>query len=278
MRIRGSRAHSSVVNRSARLLAAALAIKVLCATLLAGTPGAPNYTADSIANSASNTAGFYAPNTFISLYGTNLSYSTAQIGPNDIRGGMLPTALAGATVRVVINGILADMFYASPGQVNVLIPSSLIAGPATVQLVNSGLAGPPVSITLGAAAPALFQQDAQVVIATHGNGPLVTRAAPAQKGEIVVLYATGLGATSPAAIPDQVATMAAPIVNLADFRVLLNGAAVNPHLILYAGVTPGFAGLYQINLQLPADTPSNPEIRIGLSTVMSPEGRILPVE
>jgi len=241
-------------------------------------PGYPNYTPDSIANSASDTAGLYAPNTFISIYGVNLAYATVAIGPNDILAGKLPTALAGGAVRVVINQILADMFYVSPGQVNVLIPSSLIAGPATVQLANSGLAGPPVSIMLGPAAPALFQADAQTVIATHGNGPPVTLAAPAKGGEVVVLYATGLGPTSPAAVPDQLATSAAPLANLADFRLLLNGAPVDPHQILYAGVTPGFAGLYQINLQLPANVPANPEIRIGFSAVMSPAGRILPVE
>jgi uncharacterized protein (TIGR03437 family) len=258
-----------------------LAAVFLTVPLLAqpgATPGAPYYTQDSIANSASNTTGLYAPNTFISVYGTNLAYGTAAIGPNDIRGGGLPTLLGNLGVHVVVNQILADLYFVSPTQVNVLISTSLIAGPATVQLVNNGLAGPPVSIMLGPAAPALFQADAQNVIATHGNGPVVTPASPAVKGEIVVLYATGLGPTSPAAIPDQIATAAAPLANLADFRVLLNGAAVDPHQILYAGVTPGFAGLYQINLQLPANVPANPEIRIGFSTVMSPAGRILPVQ
>jgi uncharacterized protein (TIGR03437 family) len=241
-------------------------------------PGYPYYTPDSIANSASNTAGLYAPNTFISIYGVNLAYATVAIGPDDIRAGMLPTALAGGAVRVAINNTFADLYYVSPGQVNVLIPLSLIAGPATVQLENSSKYGPPVSITLGPAAPALFQSDAQTVIATHGNGPLVTAASPARGGEIVVLYATGLGPTSPAAIPDRLATAAAPIANLADFRVLLNGGAVDSHLILYAGVTPGFGGLYQINMQLPANAPANPEIRIGFSAVTSPAGRILPVQ
>jgi uncharacterized protein (TIGR03437 family) len=261
-------------------------VRFLAAVFLTGpllaqsgaTPGAPYYTPDSIANSASNTTALYAPNTFISIYGTNLAYGTAAIGPDDIRGGGLPTLLGNLGVRVVINQILGDLYYVSPTQVNVLIPTSLVAGPATVQLVDSGLAGPPVSIMLGTAAPALFQADALDVIATHGNGPVVTPASPAAKGETVVLYATGLGPTLPAAIPDQIATSAAPLANLADFRVLLNGSAVDAHLILYAGVTPGFAGLYQINLQLPSNAPTNPEIRIGFSTVMSPAGRILPVQ
>lgn len=263
-----------------RVLVAVLFAGLLPGSLVAQSslPGYPSYTASSIANSASNTAGLYAPNTFISIYGTNLAYGTAAIGPDDLSAGMLPTALPGTGVRVLINSILADMYYASPTQVNALIPASLVPGPATIQVVYDALAGPPISVTLGAAAPALFQQDAQVVIATHGNGPLVTNASPAQPGETVVLYATGLGPTLPAAIPDRIAAAAAPIADLAGFQVLLNGVAVDPHQVLYAGVTPGFAGLYQINLQLPANTPSNPEIRIGFSTVMSPPGRILPVQ
>jgi uncharacterized protein (TIGR03437 family) len=262
---------------AAAWLLAALAIGPLLADS-SSTSGAPNYTPDSIANTASNTVGPYAPNTFISLYGTNLAYVTAAIGPSDIRAGMLPTALGSAGVRVLINGIPADLFYVSPNQVNVLIPNTLVAGPATVQLVNDGLAGPPVSITLSATAPALFQSDAQVVIATHGNGPLVTPASPARKGETVVLYAAGLGPTSPPGIPDSIPTTAAPLADLADFRVLLNGVAVDPHQIAYAGVTPGFGGLFQINLLLPANTPVNPQIQIGFSNVLSPAGRILPVQ
>lgn len=106
-------------------------------------------------------------------------------------------------MRVLINQIFADVYYVSPGQVNVLIPPSLIAGPATLQLINDGLAGPSVMITLSPSAPVLFQSDATTAIATHGNGPLVTAAQPAQRGEIVVLYATGLGPTLPAAIPTR---------------------------------------------------------------------------
>ena len=63
-----------------------------------------------------------------------------------------------------------------------------------------------------------------------------------------------------------------------DFRVVLNGTDVDSHLVLYAGVTPGFAGLFQINLQLPANAPSNPEIRIGYGAQLSPAGRILPLQ
>ena len=242
------------------------------------TPGAPVYSAASIANSAANVAGYYTPNSFLSIYGQNLAMATRAISSADIHNGQLPTALPGVDVRVLINNIPGNIYYVSPVQVNVLIPTILIAGPATVQLINNGLAGPPVTIALASAAPVLFQSDATTIAATHGNGPLVTQTTPAQRGEVVVLYATGLGATSPATIPNQIPQSAASITERADFRVVLNGAAVDPGLVLYAGVTPGFAGLFQINLQLPEDAPSNPEVRIGYGAQLSPPGRILPLQ
>jgi uncharacterized protein (TIGR03437 family) len=160
----------------------------------------------------------------------------------------------------------------------VLIPSLLTPGLVTVELDNDGVFGPPVQITLAEAAPALFQSDATTVIATHGNGPLVTAASPAVPGEIVVLYATGLGETAPEAVCGFLPELAAPLADMSDFQVLLNGMAVDPHLILYAGDAPGFAGLFQINLQLPANSPANPEIQIGFSSNLSPTQRILPVQ
>jgi uncharacterized protein (TIGR03437 family) len=241
--------------------------------------GAPYYTADSLANSAANVAGYYALNSFLTIYGRNLAYVTRAMAPEDIRAGQLPIALAGAEVEVFINLIPADIYYVSPGQVNVLIPPTvlLITGPATVQLENQGRYGPPIKITLATAAPVLFQSDAATVVATRGNGPLVTPDAPAQAGEVVILYATGLGPTEPATIANEIPAAAASIVDRANFQVVLNGVPVDPRLVFYAGVTPGFAGLYQINMYLPLDCPPNPEIRIGYSGNLSPPGRVLPV-
>jgi uncharacterized protein (TIGR03437 family) len=258
-------------------------ILYLLAALVAGSlwadtsapPGTPVYTEASIANAAADIADFFAPNTFLTIYGQNLAYVTKAISSDDIHAGTLPTALQGTGVRVLLNQIPADMYFVSPGQVNILIPTSLRPGTVTIQLENSGLAGPAVSIPLGNASPALFQMDATSVIATHGNGPLVTQASPAKRGEVVVLYATGLGTTSPPAIANQIPVALAPLADMGTFQVLLNGAPVDAKSILYAGVTPGFAGLFQINVLLPADAPANPEIRISSSGVLSPAGRTI---
>ncbi len=261
---------------AAVFLLAALALGPLLADT-SGPNGAPSYTADSIANTASSIAGFYAPDTFISIYGKNLAYVTKAISPNDIAAGTLPTALIGTGVRVLINQIAADIWYVSPTLVNLLIPSSLVAGPAIVQLEVNGIAGPPIAITLGTAAPSMFQMDAATVLAIHGDGSLITATAPGRRGEEIVIFATGLGPTVPAAVPNQVPQTAARLA-AKDFQVFLNGVAVDPVRINYAGVTPGYAGLFQINVTIPADAPSNPEIRMGSGGILSPPGRFVLVQ
>jgi uncharacterized protein (TIGR03437 family) len=238
----------------------------------------PCYSAASIANSAAGVANYYAPNTFISIYGQSLAVNTVSISAEDLSGGTLPIALIGANVVVLINNIPAYMWYVSPTLVNVLIPANLIAGPATLQLEVDGKYGPPAAINLSATAPALFQTDATTILGTHADYSLVTASSPAQPGEVIVLWATGLGPTLPPVIPNQVPRAAAPLAAMSEFQVFLNGEAVDPSLIYYAGATPTCAGLYQINVRLPNDAPADPEVRIAASGVMSPPGRFLSVE
>jgi uncharacterized protein (TIGR03437 family) len=255
------------------------AVVLLAALALAQSSGSgPYYTADSIANSAASVTGFYAPNTFVTIYGQNLAYTTRALAASDIAGGTLPTVLGTTGVRVLINNIPANIYYVSPTQVNLLIPTSLLAGPVMLQLAIDNLAGPAIPIMLQSAAPSLFQLDSTTVLAVHLNGSTITAASPAQAGEVVVLFASGLGPTNPAAIPNQIPQAAASVTPISSFTMLINGAPVNPQQILYAGVVPTFAGLFQINVQLPSDTPSNPQIQIGYSGIMSPSGRALPVQ
>jgi uncharacterized protein (TIGR03437 family) len=259
---------------AARLLAALVIGPLLAET--SGNPGMPDYSAGSIANAAANVAEFYAPNTFLSIYGSNLSFATRAISPEDIRAGVLPTALSGGGVRVLLNLLPANLYFVSPNQVNILVPPSLLPGPATLQLVNDGRAGPPVEIVLESSAPALFEVEGRA-IATHGNGPLVTPVSPARRGEVVVIYATGLGPTTPPAIPNRLPESPAQVAEIGRFRVELEGLPVPRENIEYAGVTPGFAGLFQINLRLPENAPADPRVRIGYPGRMSPAAPLLPL-
>ena len=240
-------------------------------------PGAPRYTAETIFNPIAAVAGMYAPNSFITIYGSGLSYVTKTMGPDDVRAGMLPTVLIGTGVRVLINHQPANMYYVSPTQVNVLAPATLAPGPATIQLINNGLQGPAIGIMIDPVAPALFQLNGTVVLAAHLDGTVIGPDTPARRGELVVVYATGLGPTAPAGIPDHVPDSVASIARLVDFQVWLNGEPVPAAQILYAGISPPYAGLFQINLLIPDDAPQDPEIRCGFPDQMSLPGSILPI-
>ena len=241
-------------------------------------PEAPSYSGTSIVNAADNQPGWLAPNTIGTLYGSELAYTTRALTSDDIRGGILPTVLPGTGVRILIGNIPAVIYFVSPGQINFLVPSLLLPVESHLQLVIDGRAGPDIKIQLAPTAPALFQLDPQTAIATHAGGSLITAAASAKPGEYVVLYATGLGETNPPQIYGQVPAKAAVLKQISDLKITLDGAPVDSSRIQYAGVAPGFAGLYQINLQLPDSTGANPEIRVGLGTQVSRTGVKLPVE
>lgn len=238
---------------------------------------APAYSASSLVNSASNEPGATAPNTIVSLYGAELAWGTRALDGGDLQGFLLPLVLPGTGVRVAVNSIAAHIYFVSPRQINLLIPSSLKAGPAVLQLTLDGQTGPVILFTLSAAAPALYLQGERVAIAASLAGALYTPQSPARPGDWVILYATGLGATKPPAGYGEIARGAAPLAQMGDFRILLNGMPVEASRIAYAGLAPGFAGLYQVNLWLPDGTPPDPEIRIMASSVASPPGVTLPV-
>jgi uncharacterized protein (TIGR03437 family) len=212
------------------------------------------------------------------VYGTDLAYTTASLAAGEIQGAIIPYVLPGAGVEVIVGGIPAGIYYISPTQINFLIPSILTPGPSDVLVAIDGLHGADIAIQITAAAPAFFLLDAQHLIATRPDGTVITPEAPATPGDIVVLYLTGLGAVVPPLNDRQVPDTARWIQNIASLQITLDSVAVDPTAILYAGVAPGFAGLYQVNLLLPSNVGANPAIRANLGGESSPAGLTLPVQ
>jgi uncharacterized protein (TIGR03437 family) len=233
---------------------------------------APSYSAASVVNSASNQANSYAPNSFVTIYGKNLAWTTRSLTAEDISGTQLPTILPGTGVRVWVGNVPAHMYFVSPTQINALLPADMRPGPAQLRVQVDATYGPAIPITIAKAAPALFQLDASTAIAAHADGRLITADDPARAAEQIVLWATGLGATMPHLSYGEIPTGAAIIEDLAGFEVSFDGANLDTHRVAYAGVAPGFGGLYQLNIQLPDNVGVDPEIRITASGVTSPEG------
>jgi uncharacterized protein (TIGR03437 family) len=237
---------------------------------------APAYTAEAIVNAATNQAGPIAPNTLVSIYGTGLCMAARAVSIEDLRGGVLPTVLPGTGCRVIFGGIPANIYYASPTQINFLVPSNLLATTFDIRVTMNALNGPSVRLQLAETAPGLFQLSPEFVVATRPDGSVITPENPAHPGDVIVLYATGLGPTSPKAEAGQIATTAARVTT-PNFRLLLDGTDVERWRAFYVGLTPGFAGLYQINLTLPENLADKPVIRIGFGDLLSPEGLKLPL-
>jgi uncharacterized protein (TIGR03437 family) len=185
--------------------------------------------------------------------------------------------LPGTGVRVLVNNLSAHIYFVSPRQVNLLIPSNLIAGPAELQLLINGLAGPAIRFVLTEAAPCLYLQQPELAIAVSPEGRLYTWENPARPGDWVILYATGLGRTIPTGLPGELARTAAPLALPEQFTVLLDDVPVDPARIGYVGLAPGFAGLYQVNLRLPEEITGSTEIRLLVGQSASPIGVRLPV-
>ena len=223
--------------------------------------GAPYYTAASIVNSGNYTLGPFAPNSLLTIFGTDLMWSGAPSSPP----------------RVYVDHVAVPMLYSSPGQINFVLPSTQAIGNAVIQVFNQGVYGPEVTIQVVDGAPALILDAGGYAVATHADNSVITPDAPAHSGEIIVLYLTGLGKTAPNPSSGEVFPFAAQIVHLADLKVLVAGSAVDPSRILYAGSTPTVLGLYQINFIVPDGTGADPEIRVSLAAQSTPAGTKLAV-
>jgi uncharacterized protein (TIGR03437 family) len=228
---------------------------------------APSYSATSIVNSATYIADALAPGTIGTIFGNDLSYNTA-VGLENVQNSVMPVTLGG--VRVFVAGVAAPLYYVSPTQINFLIPGNLRPGEIDLFLAREGTAGPHVKITLHDAGPGLFQWDPGMIASVHGEGGPITSENPAHGGETVVLYGTGFGKTDPDVTSAQINLAPAEIVLRGELRVLVDGIAVEPAKVLYAGATPGFPGLYQVNVRLPAAIAHDPEIRIVIGDSISP--------
>ena len=220
--------------------------------VLGSLQAAPAVSASGVVNAASSLPGS-APNTILSIFGANLASTSRNWATKDFNNNALPTTVDG--VGVTINGKPAYVTYVSPTQVNVLAPQDTTTGPVPIVVTNNGLTSASATMTLSATAPAFFSFGKNAIAALHAdNTPvgatgLITGSTPAKAGETIVLYATGLGPTNPAYPVGQLITQPYPLAGTPTVTFGSTQATVS-----FAGLVA--AGLYQINVTVPASTPS----------------------
>jgi uncharacterized protein (TIGR03437 family) len=184
-----------------------------------------------------------APGSLVSIFGQYLA-----VEEQAATGLPLPTELGGASVT--LEGRRLPLLYASSEQINAQLPFD-VTGTSLLQVTTpSGSAYAGVQVS--GVAPAVFSfpsgRSLRGLI-THAAGGLVTEEDPATPGEALVVYLTGLGRVEGTVEPGKPAPPTSLRVH-APVTVLVGGSATAP---TFAGLTPGFVGLYQINFQVPKE-------------------------
>jgi uncharacterized protein (TIGR03437 family) len=195
------------------------------------------------------------PGEWISIYGTNLAGTTTSWN------GAFTITLGGTSV--MIDGKGAWMEYVSPLQMNVQAPDDTATGTVSVVVATAGGTASG-TVTLAPFAPSFLLLDdkhvAGIILRLNGTGAygggsydilgptgtsLGYQTVAAKAGDIVELYAIGLGPTNPTVPSGEPFTSAAPTTS--PVNVLINSVSVTPSFSGLSG-----AGLYQINLTVPA--------------------------
>jgi uncharacterized protein (TIGR03437 family) len=205
----------------------------------------PLLAANSTVNAASFAPGL-APGALVSIFGRFLSLSEAGAPALP-----LPPSLGGA--QATLNGRRLPLLFVSRSQINTQIPFDMPIGPATLRVTTVNGFGEGI-VEIQPIAPGIFFAGSDPAV-LHQNGRLVTAASPAVPGEFVSIYMTGLGSVVGTVGTGEAAPTSPAAPCQATVRVSLAGVEVIP---TFAGLAPGFAGLYQVNIQVP------PSLRAGI--------------
>jgi uncharacterized protein (TIGR03437 family) len=186
------------------------------------TPQATGFAAEGVVNGATFMPGI-APGGVVSIFGAGL-------------------AGAGAATTVDFDGTPATVLLASPFQVNAVAPATVGPG-GHVLTVRSAFGVSRQTVTVSAVAPFIFLIGPSSGAVVNPDNSLNGFTTPVARGQYLVIYATGLGAVAQEGSASSTTT---PV------SVVLNGTELP---ILFAGLTPGYPGLYQVNVAIPAGIP-----------------------
>ncbi|MFN0105617.1 MAG: kelch repeat-containing protein [Bryobacteraceae bacterium] len=222
----------------------------------------PQVAREGVVNAFSQMGGSVAPGELISIYGSGLGPIDGISFQFDSTTGLLPRS--GPGLQVSFSGVTAPLLYAGATQINAQVPYEL-AGIAEARLtvtVNGQSSGA-LPFVVEPAKPGLFQG------IWNQNGSKNAPENPASVGEVVTLFATGQGLTSPVSVSGQRAEGPYP-EPIAESRLLVDG---QPAEILFRGQAPGTVGVMQINARIPAGISSGATVPVVVEIGAAPSQR-----
>ena len=188
-----------------------------------------------------------------SIFGSNLASQNCAASQ-----APLPLDLCG--VEVAVNGQPTHLLFVGPGQINVHFPAGLAVGPGTVTVTHNAVASNVFAIVIQSHAPGISSSQPPLgdFFRSRGNFSVATQSNPAEPGEIVISFLTGLGETNPAVGSGQLPPNSPLAVTVLTPTVLVDGDA---SAVFFSGLTPSSVGWYQVNFAL------SPLLRPGLYDV-----------
>jgi uncharacterized protein (TIGR03437 family) len=193
-----------------------------------------------------------APGAYGAIYGSNLSE-----GLNVSAGYPFSLQLGGTSV--ILGGKQLPLYFTSANQINVVVPYDVPVN-TTQQLVvqNGNAISIPQPVIIAAAQPTILTQPGTSTAAFtqvyKADGTALPENSPVSAGDVIILYCTGLGAVDPPVAAGS-PTPLSPLSHTVNPVTVTIGSAP-PQVALFAGLTPAYVQLYQVNVQIPAGLPS----------------------
>ena len=237
---------------------------VLSGFVSAPAPAAttPTVTAQGVVHAASEQGGVpIAPGGLITVYGVNLSDGVGQS-----KSLPLPQQLDGT--QVLLGNQPLPILYTSTGQLNVQVPYGVPVNTQYQLTVQHGnTLSVPQSLVVAQAQPGIFtvnqQGTGQGSIVKSDQVTLAQPGTPASIGEMIVIYCTGLGAVTPAVKEGSPAPTTPPLsTTVNQVTVTIGGTTAQ---VAFSGLTPGYAGLYQVNAVVPSGISTGDAVPVVLS-------------
>ncbi len=196
--------------------------------------------------------GVVSPGSLIAVFGSQLAAAQAQ-------ASSLPLPILLSNTTLYLGAEPLPLIFSSSGQVNAMMPYDVAPDATHPLIAQTGTAlSAPQTVLVASARPAVFTVDqsgtgAGVIV--HGStNALITSSNPARPGEVVVIYCSGLGAVTPQ-VPAGTATPLNSLTTTVNTVIAtIGGASAN---VLFAGISPGSTGLYQVNAVVPTGLPNS---------------------
>lgn len=190
-----------------------------------------------------------APGGLVSIYGSNLVKVTATL--EGWQGQTIPSALNGTSVT--IGGKLARLLYVSAGQINAQVPVDVPAGMQPVVVTSPVGMSASFNVNVAATAPAIFFSPVAAVL-KNADYSLVSASNPAHAGDVLLVYCTGLGATSAGLDTGTLVPSSVTASTRAGVTASIGGQNAG---VIYSIASPGFVGLYQVAVTVPQGVNGN---------------------